>query len=142
MGVAYASCKSRHLNRPRKRTSSGTTACRRSGWSSSETGRTGSGGDQLVSVFLAGVIRQNHWFDAMYNACAAGRAYGVRLVDEQMAKPSATPALDRNNRVSKEWMDQFRDWGNWKRMVNRAVRDADASADGRLRCGRGRGGPP
>ncbi|WP_145054490.1 hypothetical protein [Lignipirellula cremea] len=25
--------------------------------------------------------RQNHWFDALYNACAAGHACGVRLVE-------------------------------------------------------------
>jgi len=27
--------------------------------------------------------RNNHWFDALYNACAAGHPCGVRLVDEQ-----------------------------------------------------------
>jgi hypothetical protein len=26
--------------------------------------------------------KQNHWFDALYNACAAGHYCGVRLVDE------------------------------------------------------------
>ena len=26
--------------------------------------------------------RQNHWFDALYNACAAGHYCGVRLVGE------------------------------------------------------------
>lgn len=26
--------------------------------------------------------RQNHWFDALYNACAAGHLCGVRLVAE------------------------------------------------------------
>ena len=30
--------------------------------------------------------RQNHWFDAIYNACAAGYFCGVRLVDEAKAK--------------------------------------------------------
>jgi hypothetical protein len=27
--------------------------------------------------------RQNHWFDALYNACAAGHYCGVRLVAEK-----------------------------------------------------------
>lgn len=31
--------------------------------------------------------RQNHWFDALYNACAAGHACGVRLVDENVPEP-------------------------------------------------------
>ena len=26
--------------------------------------------------------KQNHWFDALYNACAAGHLCGVRLVEE------------------------------------------------------------
>jgi phage terminase large subunit GpA-like protein len=34
--------------------------------------------------------RQNHYFDALYNACCAGHGVGVRLVDEQ--KPEAAPA--------------------------------------------------
>ena len=32
--------------------------------------------------------RQNHWFDALYTACAAGHLCGVRLVDEAPKKPS------------------------------------------------------
>lgn len=28
------------------------------------------------------VRKQNHWLDALYNACAAGQYAGVRLVDE------------------------------------------------------------
>jgi hypothetical protein len=31
--------------------------------------------------------RQNHYFDALYNACAAGHGCGVRLVDEVKAPP-------------------------------------------------------
>jgi phage terminase large subunit GpA-like protein len=36
--------------------------------------------------------KQNHWFDALYNACAAGHYGGVRLVEEQprFAQPQAT----------------------------------------------------
>ena len=35
--------------------------------------------------------RQNHWFDALYNACAAGYYCGVRLVDEAKAKRHRMP---------------------------------------------------
>jgi hypothetical protein len=35
--------------------------------------------------------RQNHWFDALYNACAAGNFSGVRLVDEAPKPPKARP---------------------------------------------------
>ena len=44
-----------------------------------------------VEEFVAGkgvvvkwerIRRQNHWLDALYNACCAGHACGVRLVDE------------------------------------------------------------
>ena len=28
------------------------------------------------------IRRQNHWFDALYNACVAGHGVGVRLVEE------------------------------------------------------------
>ena len=35
--------------------------------------------------------RQNHWFDALYNACAAGYYCGVRLVDEaKVTRPRMT----------------------------------------------------
>ena len=36
--------------------------------------------------------RQNHWFDALYNACAAGYGCGVRLVEEQIAEADRSPA--------------------------------------------------
>lgn len=34
------------------------------------------------------VRRQNHWFDALYNACAAGYLCGVRLVGETCDAPN------------------------------------------------------
>jgi hypothetical protein len=33
------------------------------------------------------LLLQNHWFDALYNACAAGHGVGVRLVEEVKAPP-------------------------------------------------------
>ena len=37
--------------------------------------------------------RQNHWFDALYNAGAAGHLCGVRLVDECRPKPEPRMTL-------------------------------------------------
>jgi Terminase large subunit gpA, endonuclease domain len=58
------------------------------------------------------IRRQNHWFDALYNACVAGHACGVKLVDEKVAAPPQVPAP----RVSypdwvdpKEWLNHGRD---------------------------------
>ena len=39
--------------------------------------------------------RQNHWFDALYNACAAGHLGGVRLAEHQPPVP-AQPEPPRN----------------------------------------------
>lgn len=32
------------------------------------------------------IRRNNHWFDALYNACAAGHFVGVRLLDQPKPK--------------------------------------------------------
>jgi hypothetical protein len=62
--------------------------------------------------------RQNHWFDALYNACAAGHGVGVRLVQEQVAQhpeqqprcrtehPDGTPWIDPNEVLG--WMRERR----------------------------------
>jgi hypothetical protein len=47
------------------------------------------------------IRRQNHWFDALYNACVAGHGCGVRLVQEQLQEP-APPSLPRDNEISVE----------------------------------------
>jgi hypothetical protein len=46
--------------------------------------------------------RQNHWFDALYNACAAGHYCGVRLVGEKR-EPRPRMTLDelRRNAMSR-----------------------------------------
>jgi len=35
--------------------------------------------------------RQNHWFDALYNACTAGHGCGVKLVEEEQPEPGSEP---------------------------------------------------
>lgn len=39
--------------------------------------------------------RQNHWFDALYNACAAGHLGGIRLVGERPPAVSRAPDVPR-----------------------------------------------
>ncbi|MEX1230059.1 MAG: hypothetical protein WEB58_07450 [Planctomycetaceae bacterium] len=57
--------------------------------------------EKKVEEFIAGkgvvtrwerVRKQNHWLDALYNACAAGSLAGVRLIEEP--RPNA-PRTDR-----------------------------------------------
>ena len=59
--------------------------------------------------------RQNHWFDVLYNACAAGHGVGVRLVEEVKAPPPQPPRRDEEQLVSRDWLDRFRlrDYPRW-----------------------------
>ncbi len=52
--------------------------------------------ERKIEEFVAGkgmvtrwerIRKNNHWFDALYNACAAGHAVGVRLFDAERIKP-------------------------------------------------------
>ena len=46
--------------------------------------------------------RQNHWFDALYNACAAGHYCGVRLVEgKREPRPRMTLDQLRQNAMSR-----------------------------------------
>lgn len=53
------------------------------------------------SAFPRGVVtkwervrRQNHWFDALYNACAAGYLCGARLLGETVKpQPARRPVV-------------------------------------------------
>ncbi len=58
------------------------------------------------------VRRANHWFDALYNACAAGHGCGVRLVDEKPVEMRSTssPRISHSDSVDpKEWLNHGRD---------------------------------
>ncbi len=77
--------------------------------------------EQKVEEFVAGrgsvikwerVRRQNHWFDALYNACAAGRLCGARLVSEpprRRKEISMTELQQAARRDGRQWMDIGRD---------------------------------
>jgi hypothetical protein len=61
--------------------------------------------------------RSNHWFDALYNACAAGHLCGVRLLG---AEVEASPAPRKYGELSNhegrpEWVDTQR----WSEMTKR-----------------------
>jgi phage terminase large subunit GpA-like protein len=56
------------------------------------------------------IRRQNHWFDALYNACTAGHGCGVRLVCEQTPEPSPRAPIPDNERISvDEFMRRYRE---------------------------------
>jgi len=64
--------------------------------------------------------RQNHWFYALYNSCAAGHGCGVRLVQEQVPEPPPRQVRGPEQNVSATWLDKLRmkpysKWssGNW-----------------------------
>lgn len=67
--------------------------------------------------------QQNHWFDALYNACAAGHLCGVRLADEQRSerRPIRTEAASRGvtRPDGSPWIDAARWQENWNRSSNR-----------------------
>ncbi|MEZ6080762.1 MAG: terminase gpA endonuclease subunit [Pirellulaceae bacterium] len=63
--------------------------------------------------------KQNHWFDALYNACAAGHYCGVRLVDEvkpDVPKPAKQAAPQRLRPDGSPWIDQDR-WRQTQKRV-------------------------
>jgi hypothetical protein len=47
--------------------------------------------------------KQNHWFDTLYNACAAGHYCGVRLVEEEKKEPPPQPK--RREPERQPWID-------------------------------------
>lgn len=55
------------------------------------------------------IRRQNHWFDALHNACAAGYGCGVRLVQEQLPPPPPPrdDEIDVDSRVNRY---RLKDW--------------------------------
>jgi hypothetical protein len=80
-------------------------------------------------VFVAGkgvvlkperLRRQNHGFDVLYNDCAAGHLYGVRLVDEPQPKPRPRPTPSPLTRADgRPWLDNARWQEGWQRLMGR-----------------------
>ena len=62
--------------------------------------------------------RQNHWFDALYNACAAGHYFGVRVVEEEVKAPPPTkkPKPEDPEKKRRPWIDTERWKENQQRM--------------------------
>jgi hypothetical protein len=54
------------------------------------------------------IRRQNHWFDALYNACVAGHGVGVRLVEEPA--PTLEPEPQREE-PRENWATSYK--GKW-----------------------------
>ncbi|MEX0936878.1 MAG: terminase gpA endonuclease subunit [Pirellulales bacterium] len=67
--------------------------------------------EQKVTQFVAGkgvvnkwerLRKNNHWFDALYNACAAGHPSGVRLAEETVQQIRERPSLAEYARRAQE----------------------------------------
>jgi phage terminase large subunit GpA-like protein len=61
-----------------------------------------------VVVKWESIHRRNHWFDALYNACAAGHGVGVRLVDEIVPEPPPPPPNPTPTISCETWMNKHR----------------------------------
>ena len=88
--------------------------------------------EKKVEEFVAGkgvvtkwerLRRQNHWFDALYNACAAGYLCGARLVTEVLPPPKPRPTASELQRMRRPdgspWIDTERWSENLRRMTGR-----------------------
>ncbi|TWT51934.1 hypothetical protein KOR42_32160 [Thalassoglobus neptunius] len=64
--------------------------------------------------------RNNHWLDALYNACAAGHYVGARLLGDQSAPIKRTRTLKQiaeQKQETRHWFDDQR----WQEMMNRTL---------------------
>lgn len=59
------------------------------------------------------IRKNNHWFDALYNACAAGHAAGVRLLPEERVKPNP-PIRRESEPVKRPFIDRERWHPMWR----------------------------
>src|SRR5829696_8633175 len=78
-------------------------------------GRTsrGAAAAQRHYVMWERLRKQNHWFDALYNACAAGHGVGVRLVAEVVPEqPKRDSWFNDPDRKKRQWVD-------WEELRNR-----------------------
>jgi hypothetical protein len=57
--------------------------------------------------------RQNHWLDALYNACAAGHLCGARLVEEQIVHTPAPEPVVRAETAENWWLGRTWEKGEW-----------------------------
>ncbi|HYE20195.1 MAG TPA: hypothetical protein VEA69_17235 [Tepidisphaeraceae bacterium] len=82
--------------------------------------------ESKVEEFVAGkgvvtrwerIRKQNHWLDAVYNACVAGHGVGIKLVAEQAPAPPPPPAPRRAENVylagRPDWFGRGRGGGGW-----------------------------
>ncbi len=53
------------------------------------------------------IRRQNYWLHALYNACCAGHACGVRLVKAAVAAPEPAPVRLEDRVDAATWLALF-----------------------------------
>jgi len=87
--------------------------------------------ESRVEEFVAGkgvvtrwerVRKQNHWLDAVYNACVAGHLAGVRLVDEHRPGPPPRPQTPPEQ-IARNVPWGHRGWVDYDRVGWRRERD-------------------
>lgn len=65
------------------------------------------------------IRRNNHWFDALYNACVAGHHAGVRLIEGPKAPPRKYGKLSdmawQKHEERQTWFGEQRKWEIRKR---------------------------
>ncbi|MCG6156349.1 terminase gpA endonuclease subunit [Rubinisphaera margarita] len=76
--------------------------------------------ERKIEEFVAGkgmvtrgerIRKNNHWFDALYNACAAGHAVGVRLFEAERLRPQPRRKLSEvgeEKRRNRQFVDPER----------------------------------
>ncbi len=65
------------------------------------------------------IRRNNHWFDALYNACAAGHYVGARLIQDRPQPERQYGKLSDLARSKWEQRNGFVDTERWERMMER-----------------------
>ena len=64
--------------------------------------------------------RNNHWLDALYNACAAGHLAGVRLIDSPATAPRPQRKYGKLSELQEaKRLEAARDDQRWDEMTHR-----------------------
>ncbi|WP_417851059.1 terminase gpA endonuclease subunit [Thalassoglobus sp.] len=68
------------------------------------------------------IRRNNHWFDALYNACAAGHYVGARLIQDSQPEPRTYGKLSDLAQSKRDQRGGMVDTQRWERMMERYTR--------------------
>lgn len=68
------------------------------------------------------IRRNNHWFDALYNACADGHYVGARLIQDPQPEPRTYGKLSDLAQSKRDQRGGMVDTQRWERMMERYTR--------------------